>query len=95
MAVDVLVLPGHGLKFLGLHTRIDGMIDHHAHCCGAVADGCCAAPLSVADLVPVLFERMLDAHQTGFAFGEVLTHANYMVGRGEPIHEIGKDWVHR
>ena len=95
VAEDVLVLPGHGLPFLGLHTRIDELIEHHAHRCGAIADGCRAAPLTIADLVPVLFERALDAHQTGFAFGEVLAHANYMVARGELIHETGKDGVHR
>jgi hypothetical protein len=33
--------------------------------------------------VPFLFTRELDAHQTGFAFGEVLAHVNHMLGRGE------------
>ena len=52
-------------------------------------------PLSAADLVPALFDRVLDAHQTGFAFGEVLAHVNYMLGRGELAREIGNDGVFR
>ncbi len=92
---DVLVLPGHGLPFHGLHARIDELTEHHALRCARVADSCRAQPLSVADLVPALFDRVLDAHQTGFAFGEVLAHVNYMLGRGELAREIGADGVFR
>ncbi len=83
LADDVLVLPGHGLPFYGLHTRVEELLTHHEQRCGAIADACRAKPLSVAELVPCLFDRALDAHQTGFAFGEVLAHVNYMRGRGE------------
>ena len=92
---DVLVLPGHGLPFHGLHARIDQLIEHHALRCGHIADGCRPRPLTVAELVPVLFDRELDAHQTGFAFGEVFAHVNYMLGRGELTREIGNDGVRR
>jgi hypothetical protein len=37
----------------------------------------------VAEIVPHVFQRHLDEHQTGFAFGEVLAHVNHMLGRGE------------
>ncbi len=83
VAPDVLVLPGHGLPFHGLHDRVDELIGHHAARCNDIVVGCKDAPLSVAELVPVLFTRPLDAHQTGFAFGEVLAHVNHMLGRGE------------
>jgi glyoxylase-like metal-dependent hydrolase (beta-lactamase superfamily II) len=83
VAPDVLVLPGHGLPFHGLHDRIEELLTHHALRCGEIAVGCQKAPLSVAEIVPVLFTRPLDAHQTGFAFGEVLAHVNHMLGRGE------------
>ncbi|HUB16387.1 MAG TPA: MBL fold metallo-hydrolase [Acetobacteraceae bacterium] len=82
---EVLVLPGHGLPFLGLHTRIDELIAHHAQRCGLIADACRGRPPSVAELVPHVFHRELDAHQTGFAFGEVLAHVNHMLGAGELI----------
>src|ERR1700733_14443910 len=83
VAPDVLVLPGHGLPFHGLHDRVEELLTHHALRCGEIAVGCREAPLSVAEIVPVLFTRPLDAHQTGFAFGEVLAHVNHMLGRGE------------
>ena len=83
VAEDVLVLPGHGLPFHGLHTRIDELTAHHAQRCAAIAAACVNEPQSAAALVPLLFDRALDAHQTGFAFGEVLAHVNYMVDLGE------------
>jgi glyoxylase-like metal-dependent hydrolase (beta-lactamase superfamily II) len=83
VAPDVLVLPGHGLPFHGLHDRVEELIRHHGERCGAIAVACKDAPLSVAEVVPHLFPRTLDAHQTGFAFGEVLAHVNHMLGRGE------------
>jgi glyoxylase-like metal-dependent hydrolase (beta-lactamase superfamily II) len=92
---DVLVLPGHGLPFHGLHARIDELIEHHALRCARIADACGSRPLSAAELVPELFDRVLDAHQTGFAFGEVLAHVNYMLRRGELTRETSADGVHR
>jgi glyoxylase-like metal-dependent hydrolase (beta-lactamase superfamily II) len=80
---DVLVLPGHGLPFYGLHTRIGELIEHHAQRCGLIADACRQHPLSVAELVPHVFARELDEHQTGFAFGEVLAHVNHMLSTGD------------
>ena len=83
VAPDVLVLPGHGLPFHGLHDRVEELITHHALRCGEIAVACKNASLSVAEIVPYLFTRALDAHQTGFAFGEVLAHVNHMLGKGE------------
>ncbi|HVY14600.1 MAG TPA: MBL fold metallo-hydrolase [Rhodopila sp.] len=78
---DVLVLPGHGLPFHGLHDRIAELIDHHAARCDDIAKACRERPLTVAEIVPHVFNRPLDAHQTGFAFGEVLAHVNHMLGQ--------------
>jgi glyoxylase-like metal-dependent hydrolase (beta-lactamase superfamily II) len=83
VAPDVLVLPGHGLPFHGLHDRVEELITHHGLRCGEIVVACRDFPLSVAEIVPFLFPRALDAHQTGFAFGEVLAHVNHMLGRGE------------
>lgn len=80
---DVLVLPGHGLPFYGLHVRIDELIRHHAERCAEIAAACAGQPLSVSQLLPYVFQRELDEHQTSFAFGEVLAHVNHMLGRGE------------
>lgn len=95
VGAEVLVLPGHGLPFLGLHTRIGELTTHHAGRCAVIAAASRAAPLSAADLVPAVFPRLLDPHQTGFAFGEVLAHVNYMLGRGELTLERGSDGIDR
>lgn len=82
VAADVLVLPGHGLPFYGLHDRIDALMAHHAARCAEIAAACREVPLTVAQILPHIFPRTLDAHQTGFAFGEVLAHVNHMLAQG-------------
>jgi glyoxylase-like metal-dependent hydrolase (beta-lactamase superfamily II) len=87
---DVLVLAAHNLPFRGVHARLDALIAHHAERCAMIADACVTEPRSAAEIIPVLFRREMDAHQTGFAFGEVVAHVNYMVARGEVLaHEDG------
>lgn len=95
VADDVLVLPGHGLPFYGLHQRIAELMEHHAQRCDLIADAIKQRPLSVADLVPHVFHRALDEHQTGFAFGEVLAHVNHMLGQGRLSLELGADGIER
>lgn len=95
VAQDVLVLPGHGLPFYGLHERIGELMEHHEQRCAAIAEACRPKPLSVADIVPHIFHRALDEHQTGFAFGEVLAHVNHMLGRDQLVLESGRDGVDR
>ncbi len=92
---DVLVLPGHGLPFHGLHVRIAELLAHHDERCGMIAAACRAAPRSVFDLIPHVFHRELDEHQTGFAFGEVLAHVNHMLARGDLVLETGGDGIDR
>lgn len=92
---DVLVLPGHDLAFTGLHGRLDAMIAHHEERCQEIIDGCREAPRSASELVPVVFHRPLDAHQTGFAFSEILAHVNYLVRRGRMTLQTDKDGIRR
>lgn len=92
---DALVLPGHDLPFTGLHGRLDVMIDHHEERCQEIIEGCRAAPLSASELVPIVFHRPLDAHQTGFAFSEILAHLNYLVRRGRMKPIEGEDGIRR
>ena len=80
---DVLVLPGHGLPFHGLHKRSEALMVHHRERCDLIRAACTGVDHSAAELIPTVFPRPLDAHQTGFAFVEVLAHVNYMLGRGE------------
>ena len=67
---------------------------HHKQRCGEILDACRTAPKSAADIIPILFKRPLDAHQTGFAVGEVVAHLNYMMRRAELDRETGADGIH-
>jgi glyoxylase-like metal-dependent hydrolase (beta-lactamase superfamily II) len=80
---DVLVLPGHGIPFYGVKVRIKQLADHHEERCQMIADACRDLPKTSAQLVPVVFHKhVLDAHQTGFAAGELIAHVNYMLAAG-------------
>lgn len=93
---DVLVLPGHGVPFYGVRTRIRQLADHHEERCELIADACRASPKSSADLVPVVFHKhVLDAHQTGFAAGELIAHVNYMMVHRRLTSSLGADGVLR
>jgi glyoxylase-like metal-dependent hydrolase (beta-lactamase superfamily II) len=75
---DCLVLPSHGRPFRGLRGRIDQLIAHHKERLDLVLE-LCSGPQTVAEIMPGLFRRKLDAHQLGFAIGETLAHVNYLV----------------
>ncbi|OAF12747.1 MBL fold metallo-hydrolase [Bradyrhizobium neotropicale] len=80
---DVLVLPGHGVPFYGLKTRIKQLADHHEERCRLIADACREVPKTSRELVPVVFNKhVLDEHQMGFASGELVAHVNYMLVEG-------------
>jgi len=71
---NTLVLPSHGKPFTGLHTRITQLHDHHRDRLAEVMEACTARPCSAADILPVMFRRPLDMHQTTFAMGEAVAH---------------------
>jgi glyoxylase-like metal-dependent hydrolase (beta-lactamase superfamily II) len=91
---DTLVLPSHNLPFFGLHTRIDELAAHHEARCTELR-AACVQPQSAADLLPVLFRRPLDRHQTAFALGEALAHLHYLERRGTLDRVHGRDGVDR
>jgi glyoxylase-like metal-dependent hydrolase (beta-lactamase superfamily II) len=79
VAEESLVLPGHHLPFHGLHGRADELLAHHEARCAAILAACRNAPLTAAELVPVVFGRSIeDPHQMGFAFSEALAHINLL-----------------
>jgi glyoxylase-like metal-dependent hydrolase (beta-lactamase superfamily II) len=93
LPADTLVLPSHGKPFLGLHARVAQQHAHHAERLDEVLIAC-ATPQTAASIVPVLFKRTLDLHQTTFALGESLAHlhALWYEGRLERNDDQG---VHR
>ncbi|WP_334191597.1 MBL fold metallo-hydrolase [Pararhodobacter sp.] len=94
VAEDALVLPGHHLPFRGLHKRTRELAEHHVERCARIAAACAERPQSVADLVPLLFPKVQDVHQLGFAFNEVHAHVNYMIYRGD-LHQRSHNGIER
>jgi glyoxylase-like metal-dependent hydrolase (beta-lactamase superfamily II) len=85
---DVMVLPGHGVPFYGLKTRIKQLADHHEDRCRLIAEACREVPQTSRELVPVVFHKYpLDVHQMGFASGELIAHVNYMLNEGRLTSE--------
>jgi glyoxylase-like metal-dependent hydrolase (beta-lactamase superfamily II) len=74
LAADTLVLPAHGMPFEGLHERIVQLQAHHAQQLALTEAACLERPRSAFELIPVLFRRPLDLHQTTFAMGESVAH---------------------
>ena len=95
LPADTLVLPSHGKPFRGLQARIRQLRNHHDDRLADVMAACAAKPCSAADLLPVLFKRTLDLHQTTFAMGEAVAHLHTLWYRGQLRRERGADGVWR
>ena len=75
LAEDTLTFPAHGKPFKGLHVRVAQLHTHHREHLARVMQACASeGPRSAADILPVLFTRKLDLHQTTFAMGEAIAH---------------------
>jgi len=94
LPAGTLVLPSHGLPFLGLSARLDHLRVHHDARLDEVL-AACTAPRSAAEIIPVLFRRTLDSHQITFAMGESLAHLAYLSAVGRLRQEHGADGVVR
>jgi glyoxylase-like metal-dependent hydrolase (beta-lactamase superfamily II) len=74
LPAGTLTLPSHGKPFTGLHRRIEQLHEHHRERLAEVLQACTEKPCSAADVLPILFKRKLDLHQTTFAMGEAIAH---------------------
>ena len=92
---DTLTLPSHGKPFRGLHARIRQLHDHHRDRLAEVMQACAQAPCCAADIVPIMFKRELDLHQTTFAMGEALAHLHVLWFQGKLRRGRGDDGVWR
>ena len=92
---QTLTLPAHGKPFTGLHQRIQQLHDHHQERLAEVLEACTAKPCSAADMLPVLFKRALDLHQTTFAMGESIAHLHLLWFEGRVHRVMGDDGVYR
>ena len=92
---DTLVLPSHGKPFTGLHERVNQLAQHHDRHFEEVIAACREKPCSASDLLPVLFRRKLDLHQTTFAMGEAVAHLHALAGMGRLRGHLDADGVRR
>jgi glyoxylase-like metal-dependent hydrolase (beta-lactamase superfamily II) len=92
---DTLTLPSHGKPFTGLHTRIGQLHDHHRDRLAELQEACAQAPQSAADVLPLLFKRKLDLHQTTFAMGESVAHLHMLWFAGKLRRLLGADGIYR
>ena len=83
LPADTLVLPAHGKPFTGLHARLDQLRDHHQERLAEVLAAARQKPISAWDILPLLFHRKLDLHQTTFALGEAVAHLNNLWHAGQ------------
>ena len=95
LPADTLVLPSHGKPFRGLHARIAQLVQHHDERFEIALQACGKRPCTAADLLPALFQRDLDLHQTTFALGEALAHLHALLYRGQLRFEDGTDGQRR
>jgi glyoxylase-like metal-dependent hydrolase (beta-lactamase superfamily II) len=94
LPADVLVLPSHGKPFRGAHERVEQLEQHHESRLAELVDAL-RTPKSAAELLPVLFRRPLDAHQTFFAMGEAIAHLHYLYYAGRAQRDMGNDGIMR
>jgi glyoxylase-like metal-dependent hydrolase (beta-lactamase superfamily II) len=90
-----LVLPSHGRPFQGAATRIAQLHTHHQERLAELLQACRAQASCAHELLPVLFKRPLDVHQTTFALGEAVAHLNLLWLSGQMQRERGADGVVR
>lgn len=95
LPAGTLVLPSHGLPFVGLEGRLDDLAGHHAERLEETLAHCTGQPRTGAELMALLFPRSLDTHQTSFALGEALAHAHHLVRRGGLVVMDGADGLRR
>jgi glyoxylase-like metal-dependent hydrolase (beta-lactamase superfamily II) len=95
LPADTLVLPSHGKPFVGLHSRIDQLKSHHDDRLAEALAAGRERPTSAAELLPVLFKRPLDLHQTTFAMGEAIAHLHALLSQGLVRQTTGTDGVKR
>ena len=95
LPADVLVLPSHGKPFRGAHERVAQLEAHHQAHFAKLKEALKIKPASAGELLPVLFRRPLDAHQTFFAMGEAIAHLHYLYYSGEAKRARGADGIMR
>ena len=92
---DTLVLPSHGRPFKGASARMAQLRAHHQERLSELLVACTGQARCAHELLPVLFKRALDVHQTTFAMGEAVAHLNLLWLSGQLHRHRGADGIQR
>jgi len=86
LPADLLVLPGHGDPFTGLHTRLDAMDREHRERLDELAVFL-AEPRRAVDCFGRLFRRAIGQDVLGMATGEALAHLRRLEVEGRTTRD--------
>jgi glyoxylase-like metal-dependent hydrolase (beta-lactamase superfamily II) len=84
---DLLVLPGHGDPFYGLHARLDALDREHRERLDEL-ETFLAEPRRVVDCFSRLFRRAIGQDMLGMATGEAMSHLRRLEVEGRAVREI-------
>lgn len=92
---DLLVLPGHGDPFTGLHARLDAMDHEHRERLDEL-EVFLAEPRRAIDCFGRLFRRAIGPDMLGMATGEALAHLRRLELEGRAVKDVrGGVWWYR
>ncbi|WP_380787695.1 MBL fold metallo-hydrolase [Sphingomonas sp. R86521] len=83
---DLLVLPGHGDPFTGLHARLDAMDSEHRERLDDLA-AFLVAPRRAVECFGRLFSRAIGPEMLGMATGEALAHLRRLEVEGRAVRD--------
>ncbi len=91
LPADLLVLPGHGEPFRGLHPRLDALSVEHRERLDALAMWLVQAPRRVVDCFAALFRRPIGDDVLSLATGEALAHLRRLEREGRAVRAVRDD----
>ena len=87
----MIILPGHDWPFTHGNERASALITHHQQRLDALMQAASTAPLTTADAMQVLFDRVFGAHEIFFASGEARAHLGHLAATGRMQAELKDD----
>jgi glyoxylase-like metal-dependent hydrolase (beta-lactamase superfamily II) len=87
---DALILPSHGLPFVGARIRVEQLRAHHKARLAELVEAAKEAH-TAAEFIPVLFRREFDLQQRFFAMGEAIAHLNHLWRAGRLTRQFADD----
>jgi glyoxylase-like metal-dependent hydrolase (beta-lactamase superfamily II) len=90
---DPLVLPSHNEPFLGLHARLQHLIDGHERALSRVERRLAQGERRAVDIFGALFARTIGPDIIGMATGEAIAHLNCLIARGKAKRTMGADGI--